>query len=187
VIIGLATTEADELLNGARQQAAELIRAAQEEAERIRIDARIQGEQEARAEWEQERACLGALALAVSAAYQRFCREQVSALAELATRAAEKLLGEQLACEPERVLTIVHAAMEQVSGSTHVALRLNPADIDLVQPALASTSCGHAPAVQIHADPTVERGGCWIESEQGKVDATVSGRLAELEAAMGDE
>ena len=40
--------------------------------------------------------------------------------------------------------------------------------------------------MQIIADPAVERGGCWLETEQGEVDATVDGRLARLAAALDE-
>jgi flagellar assembly protein FliH len=43
------------------------------------------------------------------------------------------------------------------------------------------------PIIRLASDATVERGGCWLESEQGEVDATVSGRLNRLARVMGDE
>jgi flagellar assembly protein FliH len=178
-------SEAETLLHDARLQAAELVQAARQEAEDLRIAARRQGEQEGQEEWEKERSRLGELVAGLGAAYQRFCQDQVPVLADLATLAAEKLLGEQIACEPERVLAIVRTAMEEVVGATQVTLRLNPDDVELVQSQFSTASPGHAPAVQILPDPAVQRGGCWIESEQGKVDATVASRIARLGAAMG--
>jgi len=174
------------LLHSARYEAAELIRAAREEADCLRAAARQQGEQAAREEWEEQAAQVAELALSVGAAYHRFCLDQVPALAELATIAAERLLGEQLTCEPERVVAIVREALEQVAGSAQVHLRLSPDDVELVQREFASNAPGHSPAVQIVPDPAVGRGGCWIESEHGTVDATVKGRLTRLQSAMGD-
>jgi flagellar biosynthesis/type III secretory pathway protein FliH len=43
------------------------------------------------------------------------------------------------------------------------------------------------PAIRLAPDTGVERGGCWIESAQGEVDATVGGRLTRLAQAMGDQ
>jgi len=185
--IGPAACEPEALLQQARMEAAELLRAAQEEAEQLRAAAYEQGQQQAREEIEQERTRLQALSLELASAYQRFCRNQIPALAELATLAAEKLMADQLALEPERALAIVRAAMSQVVGSAEITLRLNPEDVDLVQAGLPAHPSENRPAVQIVADPAVERGGCWIDSEQGKVDATIAGRLARLEAAFEGE
>jgi flagellar assembly protein FliH len=182
--IAAARAEAEELLHSARLEAAELIRAAEETVDGLQAAARQAGEREAHEAWQKQRSQLADLAHSVGAAYQRFCLDQVPALAELATIAAERLLGEQLKGEPEQVVSIVRAAMEQVSGSTQVLLSLNPEDVELVQQGLACSPTGGAPAVQIRPDPSVGRGGCRIESEHGTVDGTVSGRLARLHAAM---
>ena len=120
--IAAARAAAEELLHSARLEAAGMIRAAEEAADGLRAAARQAGEREAREAWEKQRSQLGDLAHSVGTAYQRFCLDQVPALAELATIAAERLLGEQLKGEPEQVVRIVCAAMEQVSGSTHILL-----------------------------------------------------------------
>jgi len=179
------TGEAETLRQRAQQEAEERIRSAQAEADRLRDAAREQGRNEGRAECEAERARLCELAEQVEAAYQRFCREQVPALAEIASLAAGKLLGEQLSTDPERVITIVRAALEHVLGATQVTLRLHPDDIELVQSAFPANPAGHAPEIRIMPDPAIERGGCWIDSEQGKVDATVAGRLSRLQTVIG--
>jgi flagellar assembly protein FliH len=179
--------EAEALLHRARLEAEELIRAANEAAERLRTSAYEQGQQQAREEWERERERLRELTGRLGVAYHGFCRRQIPALADLAALAAGKLLGEQITSEPERVIGLVRQAIEQVIGSSHLTLRLNPEDVELVQAEFPADSPGFGPTVQILPDPAVERGGCWIDSEQGKVDATVAGRLARLEAALGED
>jgi flagellar assembly protein FliH len=179
-----ALAEVDTLLQRAKQEAEELIRSAEEEAESLRAAAREQGRVEGRSECEAERRHVRELAEQVGAAYEQFCRKQVPQLADIAGLAAEKLLGDKLDSEPERVITIVRAALDQVLGSTHVTLRVHPDDIELVQSEFPANPTGHAPAVKIMPDSAVERGGCWIDSEQGKVDATVEGRLSRLQAAI---
>jgi flagellar assembly protein FliH len=178
--------EAEALLLQARLEAEELIRAAREEAERLRSSAYRQAQEKAREECEAEQLRLRELAGRLGVAYQEFCERQIPALASLASLAAEKLLGETIASEPERVIAIVRQAMEQVVASTQITLRLNPQDVDLVQAEFPANPPGHGPTVRVMPDLAVERGGCWIDSEQGKVDATVAGRRARLEAALGE-
>lgn len=179
-----ALGEAGTLTQRAQEEAKALIRSAQEESERLRAAARAEGRDEGLSLCEAERARLRHLAEQLGSAYESFCRKQVPELARIAVQAAEKLLGEQLAVEPERVLTTIRTAMDQVLGATHVTLRLHPDDIELVQNEFPPNPAGHGPAVRILPDSAIERGGCWIESEQGKVDATVSGRVSRLQAAM---
>ena len=40
------------------------------------------------------------------------------------------------------------------------------------------------PKLRLTGDGSVERGGCWLECEQGVVDATVGGRAARLLDAL---
>jgi flagellar biosynthesis/type III secretory pathway protein FliH len=41
-----------------------------------------------------------------------------------------------------------------------------------------------AEAAEVAADATVSRGGVWLETDRGRLDATLETRLAALEAAL---
>ena len=57
---------------------------------------------------------------------------------------------------------------------------------DLIREFMASRDSRQTPEIQIVADPGVERGGCWLETEQGEVDATIGGRISRLDNALDE-
>jgi flagellar assembly protein FliH len=196
-----AAQEAEAIVQQAREQAEHLLQTARREAAQIREDAvregYAEGQAQGRAECAADREHVRGLIDAAGAAYQRFCLDQTPALVALATQIAEKLLLEQLSLEPQRVVVLVRHALEHLSASSHIVVHLHPEDLPLVRPHLtlaeadegAATSPSVAasrqsPPVHLRADTTVERGGCWIESDQGEVEATLSGRLERLEQSL---
>lgn len=93
----------------------------------------------------------------------------------LAIAVAERILGEALDVQPERVRTVVSEALERVRRAKHVRVRVHPSDaaqlVDL--------------EVEIVEDASVTRGGCVVESELGEVDARLEVRLDALARAIG--
>jgi flagellar assembly protein FliH len=186
---GLETSQdAEALLQSARERADQILREAHEEAETLRARAHQEGFADGsaagREEGLAEREQLRTLAARMQESYQAFCTDQLPALAALVAEAAGHLLQEQLALEPERVLAIVEQALARSVASSRVRMHLHPADVEIVRPHLAARQDRETPEVQIVADSTLERGGCWLETEQGEVDATVSGRVARLARAL---
>jgi flagellar assembly protein FliH len=171
------------LLDAARAQAAALLLQAEEQAEQLRRSAIREGLREGAAQAEAacavERARLREVADGITAAVARHCEAQAPALAQLAALAAETLLLDQLALEPERVVAVVRHALEHTLAATQVTVYLHPEDLPLVHSKAALGA-----ALEWQPDPSLERGGCRIESDQGEVDATLSGRLARFREAM---
>jgi flagellar assembly protein FliH len=126
------------------------------------------------------------LLLSLGDAYRTFCLDQAPSLAAMATNAAGRLFQEQLSLEPERALAIVHQALEQAATSTNLCLHLHPADLAIVQKEFESSDAAVPMELQIVADASVQRGGCWLETGHGEVDATVSGRLERLARALDE-
>ena len=184
-----APAHAGEGLDRARQDAEQLLMQARQEAEQIRAAAAqagfADGQAQALDQWAEERQRLRELLGSAGEAYRRFCLDQAPELAALAAEAAEKLLYEQLSLEPQRALTLVRQALDHVHAATAITIHLNPEDEEMVRSHLLAHDSPRSPTVQLAPDPTVERGGCWIKSEHGEVDATVAGRVSRLKALVG--
>lgn len=180
----------DVLLAAARREAEQIIQQAQQEAGQIREEAHRTGLAEGRAEALAEDAALRRqlteLLTTMGNAYRAFCLDQAPALASLVTDATGRLMQEQLSLEPQRVLTIVRQALEQATESRDLRLHLHPDDLETVRALLESPDAATPADLQIVADPAVERGGCWLETGHGEVDATVSGRLTRLAHALDE-
>jgi flagellar assembly protein FliH len=178
------------LLAAARLEAERIVQQAHQEAGLIREEARRTGLAEGRAEALADDAALREqlreLLTTVGDAYRAFCLDQAPALASLVTEATSRLMQEQLTLEPQRVLTIVQQALEQAVESRDLRLHLHPDDLETVRGYLESPEAALPTDLQVVADPSVERGGCWLETGHGEVDATVSRRLARLAQALDE-
>ena len=186
-----AQAAAAQILEAARQQAERLLEEARREADQLRAHAARAGYEDGQTHameaLSEERQRLRELLAGTGEAFRRFCLEQAPELAGLATEAAEKIVYEQLSLEPERVLTLVRHALEHVHSAGEIRLHLNPADAELVRMDRITLDANRRQMVQITPDPEIERGGCWIDSAQGEVDATLSGRISRLRTAATDE
>lgn len=189
-ILAAARAQAEEVLAAARAQAEALLERAQDEARQLHAAAYQEGNEEGRAagraEFVQQQRQAGDLCIGLRAAHQQFCLDQAPALAALAAEAAAVMLGEELSLNPERVLSIVRRALDQVTTNTEVTVRLNPQDASLLRGHPALNDPIFSSGVQLVADDAIEPGGCRLESEQGEVDATVGARVDLLRECLDD-
>jgi flagellar biosynthesis/type III secretory pathway protein FliH len=213
-IVQRALQRAEEILHQARAEADGLRDAARREGF---AEGQAQGLEEVASERRRASEMIDRMA----AAFRDFCASQQPDLVALATEVAEKLVLEQLTLEPERVTALVRAALDHVPASSCIVLYLHPEDVEIVgrdlatsgllpapplskegavpntgtdrtQPEAVIEPSPHRTSLRIQPDPHIERGGCWIRSEHGEVDATLSGRVSRLssalhEAAVGGE
>lgn len=183
-----ARAQAEEIVQAARAEAAEIARQALMDAEKLRAQAYQEGFKDGVArgleDWSDARREVEALAAELPEAYGRFCEAQVPELARLATAAAEMLLKEQLTLEPERIVGIVEEAVRCLNASSRICVHLHPEDLNIVRHQAAFQDTRQGAALEFVADNALERGGCWLESEQGQVDATVEGRVDRLALAF---
>ena len=89
----------------------------------------------------------------------------------------------ELKTEPGEVVGVVRETLKYLPvASRGIRLRLNPDDSELVRDAL---SLGHDVLDwQLEADPLIARGGCIVETESSRIDASVEARLAAIVAKM---
>jgi flagellar assembly protein FliH len=116
----------------------------------------------------------------------RWLAEWETAAVRLSVAIAEKVVRHELAVRPEVGTSIVTGALELVSGAARIAIRMNPADLELFGEYIerasgALASCGEAKFVP---DESVSRGGCVIESQHGTIDAQVETQLERIMAEL---
>lgn len=114
---------------------------------------------------------------------ERDAAEQVVALA---LEVARHALRATLAVRPETIVPVVQEALSSLLDErVRMHLHLNPRDAELVRDELgerlAARNC------EIVADPTIEAGGCRIETPRAEIDATVATRWRRTLAALGRE
>ena len=185
-----ALHEAETLVIDAKQAAQELRETTQreleQERERVLAQAYAEGNEaglaEGRAQTETERLAvlepLQAMLTELPHAWEQFCLKQAPEMTNICIAAAERVLHEQLTLEPERILSIVRAAITHVPQARELTVVVHPDDVPLLKdrplPGNASMT------VEIRGDKSMWRGGCRVESRQGVVDASHDGALLRM-------
>lgn len=173
-----ARLEAARILAQAEKDAAAILQQAESIARESRETAYREGCESALTEWQ---------TLLLEAREQR---DQALAGVErdvlrLAVKIAEKILGHELQRDKKAVVDIVATALRQARRNEMITLRVNPADLPLIeQHRQRFDRIGRNQFLDVVPDPAVTAGGCVIESESGAIDAQLGTQLRVLERAL---
>jgi len=197
-----AVAQAEETVSRARITADEIICQAQTEGEQIkqqayqdafeqgRLEGGNEGYREGIAKAEEEAAAIRAQAAEVLEQSEKIRRRTLEGLeqeaVDLAREIAERLLSAHLALEPETVLSIAKESLHLVADRLNVVLYINPIELELMK-SRKDELLSILPAsaeLQVIADPLIQPGGCRVETEQGRVDATMEARREALLKAL---
>ena len=108
-------------------------------------------------------------------------------LARLATTIAGQLVRRELKLSPGEIIPVVREAISLLPALTQgVTLVLHPDDSSFVREVLGTLA--EERGWRIQDDPSLTRGGCRVETEVSRIDATVEKRLGAVIAnVLGDE
>ncbi|MEM8739785.1 MAG: FliH/SctL family protein, partial [Planctomycetota bacterium] len=190
-----AETKAQQILENARDQAQEIIAA----AEKIGHDrgheqglaqglaeGQTQGHAQALADAaDQIKALTQSLSTVAQAWDERRAeldREARTAVLDFALKFAHKITHRVLDTDPHVVIDQVAAALARVLEPTDVRLHVHPDDRDTLQEVLPDllAGLGHLQTVELTDDPAVGRGGCKLALRGGEVDAAIDTQIARL-------
>jgi flagellar assembly protein FliH/type III secretion protein L len=99
-------------------------------------------------------------------------------MTELARMLAERLLGEALALEPGRVVALAEQALKEARGARRICIFAHPADVPLLEQALAQGRVGRV--AQVLPDTARARGSLRFDTDIGTLDADVAPQLDRL-------
>jgi len=185
-------------LSAARREAAELLAAARQEAERIRRQAEHDGRAGAESAIEQAIAdrvaaqvatLLPALQRAVAdiqvARAECLVRWEAAALG-VATAIAARVIRREVAHAPEISLSLVREALELAAGSTDLQLRMHPDDVAALGPQVESLlgQLARRGREALIADAAITRGGCRVDTRAGSIDQQFEAQLARIEQEL---
>ncbi|MEW6082095.1 MAG: FliH/SctL family protein [Bacillota bacterium] len=124
-----------------------------------------------------------ARAQAEAAAFLQEVRPEVL---DLAVEIARRIMRREVSQCPEALLSMAEAAMEKVKAEEAVVVRVNPRDVVVVSEGKARLLEGVTGIKSLHIleDDTVEPGGCIVEGNRGRVDATLESQLAMVREAL---
>ncbi len=106
----------------------------------------------------------------------------VEQLAQLAMAAARHLVRRELRTDPGQVVAVVREAISALPvGARKVTVALHPDDAALVREAFSvHEEDEDALRWKIVEDPLLTRGGCKVEAEDSRIDASVEKRLNQI-------
>jgi len=109
-------------------------------------------------------------------------REVIGLIKEI----SKKVVHVEARVDERVILKNIYQAFDILSDRVGVKLNINPDDLDFVnenRPEFFSNVKG-LQSISIEADADVERGGCFIETEFGNVDARIQTQLERVEASL---
>ncbi|MBQ0958454.1 flagellar biosynthesis protein [Ideonella sp. 4Y11] len=113
-------------------------------------------------------------------------QRMADAVTATALTLARQVVRSELSQRPELVRQVAQEAIGAVVLSArHLRLRLHPDDLALV--AADDGELLRSREVQLQPDPGLQRGGCVVESDLGRVDARIAQRWAQAVAVFGAE
>ncbi|MER3427156.1 MAG: hypothetical protein C4334_03500 [Pyrinomonas sp.] len=181
-----AVEEQTKDLDRAHVLAEQIIAEAQQRAEQIMREARELGFAEGRARAEAQiadeiaplRARLAATIEELHALRRTMMERTERELVRLAIEIARKIVRREVTVDPEVVLAIARVALSRLPDQALVKLHLHPDDYHyLIGKREPLTRNG---AIELVEDPAVERGGCYVRTEMGDLDARIERQFAEI-------
>lgn len=171
----------DEEITELRGRAEQLVEQAEADAQSTREQARQEGRKEGLEE------CMENLA-AARAEYREVRQRAEQDMVELAFEVARRIIGHAIDVKPEVIRDIVGEALMGARGREEITVRIHPRDHDQVQE-VRNDYARELDGVPVYfeADSSLERGGCIIETESGRIDARLETQLQVLrEALLGE-
>jgi flagellar assembly protein FliH len=127
---------------------------------------------------------LGTLVAAFHAEFAQLEAQMSEAVAASATALARQVVRSELTTRPEVVAVVASQAVEAVLLSAkHIRVHVHPDDLALVQQGAADALA--ARGARLMPDASVSRGGCRVESDLGRIDATIEARWTQAAETLG--
>ncbi len=119
----------------------------------------------------------------ISSLRARLRSEAERDLVRLAFAIARRVLGRELAIDPDAIHGLVLGALDKVKSQEISRVRVHPAQEQAVRECLGQMVTS---AVDVIADPACGPGTVILETERGSLDASVESQLQEIERGLAD-
>lgn len=107
---------------------------------------------------------------------------------KLALEIAKKIVRRELRSDYTAAFGSIKAALSLLPEGTAVTVKLNPEDYQgLTTSGMLENGEGSFKAVSLQPDSDIERGGCFISSDYGNIDARLDQQFREIERVLLEE
>jgi flagellar assembly protein FliH len=145
-----------------------------------------QGRQAGREEAEQEFAdtvsALGVALEEIGRLRESILRNSIHDMLLLVMVIAKEVIKREVEINPDVIVSTISRALHAAVKSDEFHLRINPQDLELVnekKPFFIASISG-LQNITVETSEEVSRGGCFLESNFGEVDATIEGQLEQI-------
>ena len=98
----------------------------------------------------------------------------------LAFMISEKIIRAELS-NKSTIEETIQNSLKKVMGSNNIIIKLNPDDLKILNEKTNKfIADGNLSRIKFEPDNSIEKGGCYVETEIGNVDARISTQLSEL-------
>lgn len=184
----------EQYLQAVRSDAVSIIQEAHAEAKKIKQQAEVAGraaaegaidrllEEKVVKQIAELRPVLDALVDSVDRERTNWVAHWEQAIIALAVHIAERIIHRELDQDPSLTLLWLRESLKLVTSAEGVLVRVNDGDLARFRTAmeqLAASVARLAPS-QLVADPTIEPGGCRVETKFGSIDSQIQAQLARV-------
>lgn len=115
--------------------------------------------------------------------FKRLDDEVEDELVKLVIAIARQIIRREIKLDPGQIVGVIREAVNVLPlASQHIVLNLHPDDAELVRSVLKLDE--NPPPWTLQENPLITRGGCTVETEVSKVDASLEKRLASVIASL---
>ncbi|MBN2619075.1 MAG: flagellar assembly protein FliH [Spirochaetales bacterium] len=188
--------EANRILANAKAEAEKIINDANKETEKIREDAKIEGitlgkEEGFQSGHQEVERLVDRVHKILNAAIDKRrdiimeAENQMVELVLLISKKVVKVISEE---QKNVVLSNVVQALRKMKSRGEVEIKVNLADVQLTTDHIKDfmEMIESVSAITVLEDSTIEKGGCIIETNLGRIDARISSQLREIEDRIRD-
>ncbi len=110
------------------------------------------------------------------------CGEQTQQeLVELAFAISRQIVRRELKQDPTQLIAIIREALKLLPiGSKNIQILLHPDDASIIREVLSINKDSQDSRWQLVEEPSMERGGCLLKTDNSKVDASIDRQIAVL-------
>ncbi len=189
-LLGPVQEKADRMLANAQHQAQEIIERAKDEIDRLREDARFQGNEEGKRQAIEQASSQFADSMDVMnqaiVARRKIIRDAEGEILRLSLKVAEQIIRSEVSLHRDVCLNIVSEAIGRVTDREQIIIKVNREDAEYIKKykdRIGGIVDG-VKSLSILEDSQVEPGGCVIETNLGYVDARISTKIKAIEEAF---
>ena len=180
----------DDILQEAREEAAQIVANAEAQSkaieqaarDRARADVRTELKKESDAQVADLRGQLAATIAEISNLKDEITAQAETDMVELALEIAKKVVGREVSFDREIALTLVKVSLSRLQTHAAARVHLHPEDFAFVQS--QRERLNYHGALEIIEDRSIDLGGCLVKTENGDIDARIDSQFEEISHSL---